>query len=129
VGQADDKTDYADIISKNIAYLLFDDYNTIGVGLENGLNSIHIMNLNGLFVPISSILYALGDAISNEESIKGIVKTNIDLPSILFPTAESQRDYERSTGSSAWWAQREDMLDEGEIETHFLGNLKKLLQS
>ena len=129
VGQADDKTDYADIISKNIAYLLFDDYNTIGVGLENGPNAIHIMNLNGLFVPISSILYALGDAISNEENIKGIVKTNIILPAIKFPSAESQRSYEKSTGSSAWWAQKEEMLDKGKIQTHFLGNLKKLLQS
>jgi hypothetical protein len=66
VGQDLSKTDYADIISKNIAFLLFDDFNTIGSGLENGPSSIHLMNLNGLFIPISSILYALGDALQSD---------------------------------------------------------------
>jgi hypothetical protein len=45
---------------------LFDDLNTIGSGLENGPSSIHLMNLNGLFIPISSILYALGDALQSD---------------------------------------------------------------
>jgi hypothetical protein len=81
------KTDYADIISKNIAYLLFDDFNTIGAGLENGVNAIHLVNLNGLFIPISAILYALVDALNNEESIKKIVYTNIKLPEIEFKSS------------------------------------------
>ena len=86
VGEDESKSDYTDIISKNIAYLLFDDFNTIGTGITNGPQSIHIMNLNGMFVPISAILYALGDALRREESIKGIVKTNIYLPQIKYET-------------------------------------------
>ena len=114
-----DKTDYADIISKNIAYLLFDDYNTIGAGLENGPDAIHIMNLNGLFVPISSILFALADAIDNEQSIRGIVKTSIKIPKIMYDT----NDYGSLTPGEAWRTQRETMLADTRIETHFLGNL------
>jgi hypothetical protein len=86
IGQNESKGDYADIISKNISYLLFDDFNTIGAGMTNGPQSVHLMNLNGMFVPISAILYALGDALSQEESIKGIVKTNIYLPQIKYET-------------------------------------------
>ena len=129
VGQDMHATDYADIISKNIAYLLFDDFNTIGVGLENGVNAIHLVNLNGLFVPISAILYALVDALNNEESIKKIVYTNIKLPEIEFKTSLDQRLWEeKNPGSSAWAYQRSEMLRRGKIETHFLANLQSLLE-
>ena len=124
VGQDINQSDFADIISKNIAYLLFDDYNTIGAGLENGPNAIHIMNLNGLFVPISSILYALADAIDNEQSIKGIVKTKLDIPKIMYDT----NDYGGLMPGEAWRKQREEMLDKARIETHFLGNLQSMLK-
>lgn len=124
VGQDIDQTDFADIISKNIAYLLFDDYNTIGAGLENGPNAIHIMNLNGLFVPISSILYALADAIENEESIRGIVKTSIKIPKIMYDT----NDYGGLLPGEAWRKQRRVMLEDTRIETHFLGNLQNMLK-
>ena len=124
VGQDMDKTDYADIISKNIAYLLFDDYNTIGAGLENGPDAIHIMNLNGLFVPISSILFALADAIDNEQSIRGIVKTSIKIPKIMYDT----NDYGSLTPGEAWRTQRDTMLADTRIETHFLGNLQNMLR-
>lgn len=124
VGYDMDKTDYADIISKNIAYLLFDDYNTIGDGLKNGPDAIHIMNLNGLFVPISSILYALADAIENEQSIKGIVRTSIKIPKIMYDT----NNYGGLTPMEAWHKQRETMLTETKIETHFLGNLQNMLK-
>lgn len=123
VGEDESKSDYADIISKNIAYLLFDDFDTIGAGMTNGPQSIHIMNLNGMFVPISAILYALGDALGREESIKGIVKTNIYLPQIKYET----NDYGGIQPIEAWNIQREEMLTKSRIETHFLGNLRALL--
>lgn len=123
VGEDESKSDYTDIISKNIAYLLFDDFNTIGTGITNGPQSIHIMNLNGMFVPISAILYALGDALRREESIKGIVKTNIYLPQIKYET----NDYGGIQPIEAWNTQREEMLTKSRIETHFLGNLRELL--
>ena len=83
------------------------------------------MNLNGLFVPISSILYALGDALQADQSIKNIVRTSIKLPSIKFKEDKDQRDFERNNpGVSAWAVQREEMLAQGRISVHFLGGLK-----
>lgn len=128
VGQDINKTDFADIISKDIAYLLFDDYDAIGSGLSNGANSIHIMNLNGLFLPISSILYALADAISSEQQIKGIVKTELKIPKIYFKDDEAQRNFEKTRPGEAWAFQREYALDNIQIETHFLGNLQEMLK-
>lgn len=128
VGENMKKKDYADLISKNIAFLLFDDYNTIGAGLENGPQAIHLMNLNGVLIPISSILYALVDALENTGQLTGLVRTSIKLPDIMFPTTKSQTDYEIQTGGSAWQAQKQDMLDKSRIETHFLGKLRDLLK-
>ena len=128
IGQDMSESDYADIIAKNIAYLLFDDYDAIGAGLTNGPTSVHLMNLNGMFLPISTILYALGDALSQDQKITGIVKTSITLPEIKFKTPEDQRSFEQAnSGLSAWGAQKTEMLSQGEIETHFLANLRTML--
>ena len=130
IGQDISQRDYADIISKNIAYLLFDDFDAIGAGLTNGPQSIHIMNLNGVLLPISTILYALADAIENGKNIGGIVKTTLNIPDIEFPTAVSQREWEeKNPGESAWHYQKTEMLDKATIETHFLGNLKQMLKN
>jgi hypothetical protein len=50
-------------LAQMIAYFLFDDYNALKSGLTNGVNTLHVMNLNGVLLPISSILFALVDAI------------------------------------------------------------------
>jgi hypothetical protein len=44
-------------LAQDVAYVLFDDYATIGDDM-NG-NSIHIMNLNGVMIPLSMILELL----------------------------------------------------------------------
>lgn len=129
VGQDMDRRDYAHIISKNIAYLLFDDFDVEGAGLQNGPQSIHIMNLNGVLVPISSILYALADAIESNKGINNIVKTTLHIPEIAFKSKEDQRSWEaENPGKSAWEEQRKLMLQKATIETHFLGNLKQILE-
>lgn len=129
IGENMNKKDYADLISKNIAFLLFDDFNTIGVGLQNGPQAIHLMNLNGVLIPISSILYALVDALENSNTLGGVVRTSIKLPDIKFPTPQSQTAYEIQTGQSAWQAQKQEMLEKSRIETHFLGKLRDLLKN
>jgi hypothetical protein len=107
IGDNMNKSDFADIISKNITYLLFDDFDAIGAGLTNGPASIHMVNVNGLFIPISSVLYALADAIQQEESIKGIVRTSIKLPEIKYPEGTATEGYPLH---GAWEIQREEML-------------------
>ena len=120
------KTDFSDLISKHIAYLLFDDFETIGDGLKNGVQTIHLMNLNGVYVPISSILFALADTFEKEQAVSKIVKVSIKLPGILYPKGKNEKDY---PGRGAWEIQRQDMLERGKIEAHFLGNFSDILKN
>jgi hypothetical protein len=73
-----------------IANFLFDDYDAIGAGLTNNVNTLHVMNLNGILLPISSILFALADSINNviDISSRSIVDIRINSVPIEFKTKE-----------------------------------------
>lgn len=119
-------------LAQMIAYFLFDDFNAIGAGLTNGANTLHIMNLNGVLLPISTILYTLADAI--EETIvltpRQVVSVHIKNDPILFPNAEDQASWQeanQATASEAWLYQDEEALKNLEISIRFMAGLKKLL--
>lgn len=59
--------DASEIIARAIAYTLFDDWNYIGVSSSSG-QSIHVMNLNGVLIPLSAFLFSLGKAIDASEN-------------------------------------------------------------
>jgi hypothetical protein len=66
--------------------MLFDDFTTIGNFSSTGGNAIHVMNLNGIMIPMSVILTLLADAIEslNEEEVRRIVNVKIKAPKILW---------------------------------------------
>lgn len=47
-------------LATDIAYFLFDDFTTIGEDLtSDSVNKLHLMNLDGIYIPLSFILYLL----------------------------------------------------------------------
>ncbi len=50
-------------ISKAIAYALFDDWDYIGQLPKGGGFALHVFNLNGILIPLSTFLYGFGRAI------------------------------------------------------------------
>lgn len=117
------------IIAQNIAYLLFDDFDTIG---DSSSNAIHIMNLNGVLIPISFILQALANAIDDVESNpESIVKVDIKAPAILFKDFDEERKWveNNSPGNyrAAWEHQKDYALKNTKIATHFLKDFKQLI--
>jgi hypothetical protein len=46
----------------NIAAFLFDDFTSIGDVNMSGANALHIFDLNGVFVPLSVLLFKLAEA-------------------------------------------------------------------
>lgn len=121
-------------LAQMIAYFLFDDYNALKSGLTNGVNTLHVMNLNGVLLPISSVLFALVDAIERniETQPRSIVSIKLHNDPILFKTKEDQREWEQSnsaTPGQAWQEQRESALDTTTITVHFLASLRELLQN
>ena len=127
------KPELENLLARNVAYLLFDDVEQIGIENQSGANALHVLNLNGVYIPISLILFALADAIDNVSSaaVKDIVKINIKSQPILFKTAGEQRKWEsenNKTPYEAWLYQRNVALDQTKIQAHFLKNFQDIIQ-
>ena len=122
------------LLARNVAYLLFDDVDQIGIENQSGTNALHVMNLNGIYIPISLILFSLADAIdeANESTARNLVRIKITDESILFKTAAEQRKWEKQNNASpydAWVYQRTVALNSTKVQAHFLKNFQELIQT
>lgn len=133
------KEKWEDEIANYIAYMLFDDFDTIGKDMINqgNINYIHIMDLNGVMIPLSLILFLLSEAMRKADfsDKSSYVSTSITLPdSILYP-GEPDRFTDNSGVSPTeteliqmWNEQRQEALSKTIIQIHFLKDLKEILQ-
>lgn len=120
------------LLAQDVAYMLFDDYTTIGTKSVSN-RAIHVMNLNGIMIPLSLILALLADAIEalDEKNIRKIVRVKITAPSILFETSYEQQKWQQENGQDshgAWEYQKSHALGETEITATFLRGFKKILE-
>ena len=121
------------IIATNVAYLLFDDFTTIGEGDTQG-NALHVMDLNGIIIPLSVLLAALAQAIAEGEKdgFRQIVDVSIKAPSTLFKDIEAEERYVMTDGGGdwhqAWEHQRQHALKETKIATRFLRNFQEIVR-
>ena len=125
------EADFERLLAQDVAYLLFDDYTTIGEA-DVGGRSIHVMNLNGIIVPLSFILHCLGEAIDfafiDANSVKKIVDVNIKVPKIEFETQGEQLDWqEKNPEQNAWDFQRQQTLTKSTIQAKILKNFKSII--
>lgn len=106
-------------IAQYFAYIFYDDVQTIGEQMttkSQGL-SIHVLDLNGVIVPLSVFLNFLANAMRSE-NVRSAVDVNIDLGRILYPeknTPSTQQD---------WITQRNSALNKKGITVHFLSQVK-----
>ena len=116
-------------IAHDFAYLLFDDFDTIGKDTGDG-KAIHIMNLNGVLIPLSFFLQIFAQAIETWiYNPTTIIKVQVSAPEILFPRMEQQNAWQRANpDKSPWDYQRTKALDGTTIAMHFLGNFKSIIQ-
>lgn len=120
------------MLAQDVAYLLFDDYATIGEA-DTGGRSIHVMNLNGVMIPLSMILELLADAIDSTyidvNRVRKIVNVDIKVPNIEFETQSQQTAWqEQHPEQSAWDYQRQQTLNNSTISAKFLRNFKQIVQ-
>lgn len=125
------RAEFEQLLAQDIAYMLFDDYSTIGQ-VSTGGQAIHIMNLNGIMMPMSVILSLLADAIdsletSGPEGIRRIVSVNIKAPAILYPTDADQKAAHPNDSMAAWNQQRQYALDHTKISASFLRNFNSII--
>lgn len=119
--------------AKAIASALFDDFNVIGTVETQGARSIHLLDLNGILLPLSFYFYLLGEAFKGvaELPVESLVRVDIETPgNILFPDKPTRNSFGRYEGSSyaRWTAQRIDALDRIKITWHFLAAFRSIMQ-
>lgn len=133
------RTNIESFLAEQIAYILFDDVDTIGVQ-NGGARAIHLLDLNGVIFPLSVMLETLANAFTSYfTKIKESVDIQINSTTILFQTNKDEVDYivkEYGSGKTdsgdpevAWAHQREDTLDNTKIAVLFLRGIQDILAS
>lgn len=125
------KSAFEQLLAQDVAYMLFDDFTTIG-NFSTGGNAIHIMNLNGIMMPMSVILSLLAEAIESvsEDQIRKMVNVKISVPPILWDDPDGQVKQELAfpgDGRGAWEYQKQYALDNTKITATFLKDFKFLI--
>lgn len=129
------RAEFEELLAQDMAYMLFDDFSTIGQ-VSSGGQAIHIMNLNGIMMPMSVILTALADAIdsletSGPEGIRRIVSVNIKAPAILWDDPNGQDKQNAAhpgNPMAAWNEQRQYALDNTKITAAFLRSFDQIVR-
>jgi len=126
----DEKENISKVFARAIASALFDDFTTIGEAMpkNRGAKSIHVLYLNGIYLPISfyfNLLYKAFEAYS-KESVNKLIRVNINTPrEILWPTQTKEEAWKSlHPGVSPWNYQSHKALSEITIEYHFFKSFK-----
>lgn len=118
------------LLAQDVAYMLFDDFSTIGVATPGG-KAIHVMNLNGILMPMSVFLSMIADAIESvdKEELQRLARVTIQAPPILWETQEEQEKAYPNQGRTAWEVQKQWALDNTKISLRFLKDFKSFVTS
>ena len=118
------------MMARAIAGALFDDFDVSGSVPKSGAQAIHLLHLNGIYIPLSFYYDKLYKAFEYVGSAPELVRVDIKTPQmILFPTKEDQTAWkEQNPGMSPWVYQRDKALQEIQLSYHFFANFKKAME-
>ena len=125
--------DLYDIVCQNlaqdIAMMLFDDYETVGKDLQKtGVKSIHIMDLNGVFLPLSFFFDLMARAIDEiGKTPEELVKVEYRTPKKIKYDTNKEIQQARARGEAPWASQKEEALRDTKISYHFLKDFRDIL--
>lgn len=119
------------MFARAISLALFDDFDTIGLAPRNGVKSIHLLYLNGIYFPLSFYYNLLGEAfneyaINEETDISSLIKVDIDSPKMLYPTQKTQM--EKAPNGGAWNIQSQNALKNTKVSYHFMRAYEKIMR-
>ncbi len=130
------REDLSKAIARDIAVMLFDDYQTIGNFREQtGPKAIHIINLGNIMVPLSVFLTMLANAVERAETdVDDFVKVVITTPEIEFKDYAAQKAWMANPtkgyeAKSAWTYQRDEALRKTRISVNFLKEFRAFITS
>ena len=122
------------VLAQFIAQIIFDDVQTLGTEMSaTNVNSIHLLYLNNVYIPLSVFLYALSNAVSesanSKDYYKNYAQVNITVPKILYPEPIQITDKEHAEEElyAAWNEQRNYTINNTKINYYFLKNMKNFI--
>lgn len=112
-----------------VAELLFDDWVSIGEGPSGGAKAIHVLQLEGLQIPLSVFLTAAGKAMFSAASdMKKIIKVRVKLPGeILYKKPIKTAGGHMSEILSKWNEQAQVAENDSVFSIEFLKNFKTII--
>ena len=117
-----------DSLSADVAYALFDDYDAIGVVKSTGAQQLHILDLNGVQIPLSFYLYLCAQALKRaadnlEENAEDLVKVSISPADAIYD------DIEFSDYTKQMWDEQVEYSDANSIiDVHFFKNFEDIVK-
>lgn len=112
-----------------VAELLFDDWISIGEGPSGGAKAIHVLQLEGLQIPLSVFLTAAGKAmVSAASDMEKIIKVRVKLPGkILYEEPIETAGGHMSEILSKWNEQAQAAENDSVFSIEFLKNFKTII--
>ena len=115
----------SEVIAQAIAFTLFDDWNTIGVASSGG-QSIHVMNLNGVLIPLSAFLFSLGNAITSVEA-NAAEFASASIHTASYDTSDSAAYDNKENSIDNWYNTVSFGKSNTTISFHFMKNIQSFL--
>lgn len=128
-GEKENREKVSDMFARAIGSALFDDFEPEDPIEKNkkGPKVVHLLYLNGIYVPLSVFYTLLSEAFNNLQNDldrKELVEVEFNLPhGILYPRQRDQRGVEHP-----WGVQSNAALDSITVSYHFLKGFQKFLQ-
>lgn len=126
----DQKEEIRSWLATLFAYFLFDDIGNIGVNIKGStLTALHIMNLNGVYIPLSVILDRFAAALENSitqgiSSPSSFVRATISAPKIKYDYYSTDTEIP----DDSWYQQRIEAYENTKVGIEFLKNVRELVQ-
>ena len=115
------KEEISSLIAQDLAYFLFDDYETIGKELPRSANAVHMFMLSDFYVPLSLLLQLLAKSFDDlEDNPKKYGSITIYSGKIKYPNGP--------WGMEEWREQRRLALQEIELGIRFFNNFKTWIE-
>lgn len=119
-------------IAEDMAIFLFDDAMALGNAMsKNSANAVHLMYLNGVYIPLSYFMYLLANAFESlgEEDYREIFNPQIENNiSIKYPDGGEGLEGVNRWTAEDWYRQREEAWAKIKIGAHFSHNFVEMIQ-
>ena len=123
-----------EFIAQDMANFLFDDVFTIGKEMTKGATAIHLMNLNGIYIPVSYLMLLLAEAFESEEKknyqdiFKPYIKSNFKIEYPEGGIGEDGQITPNKWTNEDWIRQRDIALDKIYVGAHFARSFADLIE-